>query len=144
MLHSQSLGGVQDDRGNTGGALVGGRLIDAPGFEQRLRGGVGAARRDPYRPGMRSPREERSEGSEPLPPAPPGEAEEGPRMAAPPLMGLRAAKEEEAVAAIRGTPLEEFASGPQDVAAPIGPQPHLGPLLGQHEELLGVDPGQPG
>ena len=58
-------------------------------------------------------------------------------------MGLRAAEQEEAVPAISGMPREELAPWPVDVAAPIGPQPHLGPFLGEHEELLGVDPGQP-
>src|SRR6266496_608360 len=30
-----------------------------------------------------------------------------------------------------------------DVTAPVGPQPHLGPLLGEHEKLFGVYPRQP-
>src|SRR5262249_51305374 len=32
---------------------------------------------------------------------------------------------------------------PVDLAIAIGPQPHLGPFLGEHEELFGVDPRQP-
>ena len=39
MLHCPSLRRVQDHRGNTGRAFVGRRTINAPGFEQRPRGG---------------------------------------------------------------------------------------------------------
>jgi hypothetical protein len=58
-------------------------------------------------------------------------------------VGLRAAKQEEAVSAILGAPRKELAAWPLDVTAPIGPQPHLGPFLGQHEKLFRVYPGQP-
>src|SRR5437016_6206205 len=37
-------------------------------------------------------------------------------------------------------PPEELTLRPMDVAFPVGPQPHLGPLLGKHEELFRVDP----
>src|SRR4029453_10836186 len=60
----------------------------------------------------------------------------------PPLMGLWAAKQEEAVPPISWRPHKELAPWPVDVAAAIGPQPHLGPLLGEHEKLLRVYPRQ--
>jgi hypothetical protein len=39
-------------------------------------------------------------------------------------------------------PRGEFAARPLDVAASIRPHPHLGPFLGEHEELFRADPGQ--
>jgi hypothetical protein len=39
-------------------------------------------------------------------------------------------------------PRRELAQRPLDVAAPIGPQPHLGPFLGEHEKLFRAYPGQ--
>src|SRR5512132_553031 len=104
MLYSPSLRRVQDDRGNTGRAFVGGRAIDAPGFEQRLRGGVGAAGRDTYWPGMRSARQERPERDDPPHPTALGHVEERLRIGLPPLMGLRAAEQEEAVPSISRMP----------------------------------------
>jgi hypothetical protein len=40
-------------------------------------------------------------------------------------------------------PRKELAPWPLDVAAPVGPQSHLGPFLGEHEKLFGVYSGQP-
>src|SRR5712691_3210071 len=143
MLHSPSLRRVQDDRGNTGRAFVGRRAIDAPGFEQRPRAGVGAAGGDTYWPGMRSARQERPERDDPPHSTALGHIEERLRIGLPPLVGLRAAKQEEAVPAISRIPRKELAQWPLDVAASISPQPHLGPLLAEHEEVFRVYSGQP-
>src|SRR5712691_8107502 len=143
MLHSPSLRRVQDDRGNTGRAFVGRRAIDAPGFEQRSRGGIGAAGRDTYWPGMRSAREPRAERNDPPHPTALGHIEERGRIRAPLVMGLRAAKQEEPVCALPRMPRKELAPWPLDVAFPISPEPHLGPFLRQHEKLFRLYPGQP-
>src|SRR2546427_5549812 len=58
-------------------------------------------------------------------------------------MGLRAAKQEKAVPAIRRRRRKELAQWPVDVAASIRPQPHLGPFLAEHEELFWLYAGQP-
>src|SRR3989442_9552067 len=60
-------------------------------------------------------------------------------------MGLRSAKQEEAVSAILAetAPRKELASWPVDLALSISPQPHLGSFLGQHEKLFGIYRGQP-
>jgi hypothetical protein len=58
-------------------------------------------------------------------------------------MGLRAREQEETVPAIAWIPREELARRPVDVAIPIRHQAHLGPFLGEDEEILGVDPGHP-
>jgi hypothetical protein len=50
-------------------------------------------------------------------------------------MWLRAAEQEKAVPSI-WMPCEELAPWPVKVPASVGPQPHLGPLLGEHEELF--------
>src|SRR5713226_6425681 len=133
MLHAPSLRRVQDDRGNTGRAFVGRTTIDAPGFEQRPRAGVGAAGGDTYWSGMRSARQERPERDDPPHPTALGHIEERLRIGLPPLVGFRAAKQEETVPAIPWMPRKELARWPLNVAAPISPQPHLGPLLGKHE-----------
>src|SRR6266702_4003956 len=138
MLHSPSLRRVQDDRGNARRAFVGRRAIDAPGFEQRPRGGVGAASRDTYGPGMRIARQERPERDDPPHPTALGHVKKRLRIGLPPLVGLGAAKQQEAVPAVPWTPCRELAQWPLDVAAPISPQPHLGPFLGKHEELFRV------
>src|SRR5712691_4524035 len=109
MLHSPSLRRVQDDRGNTRRTFVGRRTINAPGFEQRPRGGVGAAGRDPYGPGMRSARQERPERDDPPHPTALGHVKERLRIGVPSLMGLRAAKQEEAVPALPWSPRKELA-----------------------------------
>ena len=106
------------------------------------RAGVVAASRDTDRPGVRSARQERPERDDLLHPTTLGDIEERLRVGAPPLMGLRAAKQEETVPAI-GMPGKELAPWPVDVAAAVGPHPHLRPFLREHEELFGVDPGQP-
>src|SRR6266849_10311782 len=143
MLHSPSLRCVQDDRGNASRALVGRRTINAPGFEQRLRGRVGAASRDRYGPGMRSARQERPERDDPPHPTALGHIKKRLRIGLPPLVRLGAAKQEEAVPAIPWMPCRELAQWPLDVAAPISPQPHLGPFLSEHEELFRLYPGHP-
>ncbi len=58
-------------------------------------------------------------------------------------MGLGAAEQEQPVAPVGRLPGEELAARPVDVPAVVGPQTHLRPLLGEHEELLGVDPREP-
>src|ERR1700682_1598707 len=143
MLHSPSLRRIQDDRRNTGRAFVARRTINAPGFEQRPRGGVGAASRDTYGPGMRSARQERPERDDPSHTTALGHIEELLRIGLPSLMGLEAAKEEEAVPAIPWMPCKELAQWAMDVAAPITPQPHLGPFLSKHDKLFRLYPGQP-
>src|SRR5918996_598122 len=105
--------------------------------------GVGAGGRDAYRRGMRSPRQERPERDDPPYPTALGHTEEGLRIGLPPLVGLRAAKQEEAIPAIPWLPRKELAPWPPDVAAPIGPQPHLGPFLGEHEKLFRDYSGEP-
>src|SRR4029450_8802542 len=104
MLYASSLPRVEDDRGNPGGAFVGRRTIDAPGLEQRPRGGGGTASRDAYRPSMRSAREERPERDDLPHPTALGHIKERFRIGLPPLVGFRAAKQEEAVPAIPGMP----------------------------------------
>src|SRR3989442_2073017 len=132
MFVSPSTRRVQDDRRNTGRAFVGWQAIDAPSLEQRSHGGIGAAGRNTYRPSMRSSRQERPERDDPLHPTAFGHVEERLRIGAPPLVGLRPAKQEEAVSAVLGMPRQELAPWPLDLAFPISPQPHLGPFLGQH------------
>src|SRR4029453_4007791 len=139
VLHSTSLRRVQDDRGNAGRAFVGRTTIDAPGFEQRARGGVGAAGGDTYRPGMRSARQERPERDDPPHPAALGHIEERLRIGPPPLMGPRATETEQAVPALPWIPRKELAQRPVDVTVAISPQSHLGPFLSEHEELFRVD-----
>src|SRR5262245_4898311 len=110
MLQSQSLGGVQDDRGNAGRAFVGGRTIDAPGLEQRSGGGIGAASGDPDRPCMRSTGQEGSERDDLFHPAALGHTEKRFRVGAPPLMRLRATEQQQAISAALRMAVEEFAS----------------------------------
>src|SRR6267142_4790685 len=140
MLHVASRRRVEDDRRNTGRAFVGWQTIDAPRFEQRSHGGIGAAGRDTYRPGMRSAGQERPERHDPPHPAALGHIEERVRIGAPPLMGLRPAKQEEAVSAslAEAAPREALALWPLDLAFAIRPQTHLGSFLGQHEKLFGI------
>src|SRR5207245_8240487 len=117
--------------------------IDAPGFEPRSPGGVAGASGDTYWTGMRRASQERSKRDDPPHSAALGHIEERLRIGAPLLMRLRAAKQESAVAAIPRMPREELTFRPMDVTFPISPQPHLGPFLGQHEELFRVYPRQP-
>src|SRR5207247_9881322 len=114
-----------------------------PRFEQRPHGGIGAAGRDTYRPGMRSAGQERPERHDPPHPAALGHIEERFGIGAPPLMGLRSAKQEEAVSAIlaEAAPREELAPWPLDLALSISPQPHVGTFLGHHEHLFGIYTG---
>src|SRR5688500_16657448 len=135
MLHCPSLRRVQDHRGNTGWAFVGRRTVNGPGFEQRTRGRSGAADRDTYRPSMRSAGQERPKRDEPPHPTALGHIEQCLRIGAPSLMGLGAAKQEEAVPATPWIPRKELAPWPLDLAAPISPQPHLGPFVRTHEKL---------
>jgi hypothetical protein len=85
---------------------------------------------------MRSAGQQRAERDDPLHSTALGHTEERVRVGAPFLMRFRAREQEEAVAAIPGLPRKELAPRPGDVAVPIGPQSHLGPLLGEHEELF--------
>src|SRR5262249_5347684 len=136
VLDSSFLRRVQDDRRNAGRTFVGRTPIDAPGLEERPRGGVGATGRDTHRPGMRSASQQRPERDDPPDATALGHAEERLRIGAPLLMWLRAAEQQQTVPAIRWTPREELAPWPVDLAIAIGPQPHLGPFLGEHEELF--------
>src|SRR5204863_7779865 len=138
MLDVPSLRRVKDDGRNTGRAFVGWQTIAAPAFEQRSHGGIGAAGRDTYRPGMRSAGQERPERHDPRHPAALGHIEERLRVGAPSLVGLRPAKQEEAVSASLLMPREELAAWPLDLAFAIGPQTHLGSFLSQHKVHLGV------
>src|SRR5262249_46142697 len=117
MRHSTPLRGVQDYRGNAGRALVGRTAIDAPGFDQRPPGGVSGARCDPYRTRMRRASQERPEGDDPLHPTALGDIEERRRVGAPLLMGLRTAKQEDAVSTIFWMRRKELALLPVDVTA---------------------------
>src|SRR5207253_10014902 len=92
---ARSLRSIQDDGGNTRRAFVGRTAKDTPRFEQRLRGGIGAAARDPYRSGVRSARQERPQRYHPFHATALGYTEERFRIRAPPLMGLRPAKQEQ-------------------------------------------------
>src|SRR5258708_34277462 len=112
MLHAPSLRRVQDDRGNTGRAFVGRTMIDAPGFEQRPRAGVGAAGVDTYWSGMRSARQERPERDDPPHPTALGHMEERLLIGLPPRVGFRAAKQDDPVPAVTCMPWKRFPTSP--------------------------------
>src|SRR5213594_274525 len=143
MRDSAPLRGVQEHRGDAGRAFVGWATVDAPGFDHRSPGGVGGARGDAYRTRVRRAGQERADRDDPPHAAALGHVEERLRVGAPPQMRLPAAKEQQAVPAVRWRASEELAPWPGELAALVGLHPHLGTLLGEHEKVLGVDPGQP-
>src|SRR6267378_3971470 len=100
MRHSTSFRGVQDDRGNTGRAFVARTTIDAPGFEHRSPSGVAGASCDTCWTGMRRASQKRPERDDPPHSTALGHIKERLRIGAPLLMGLRAAKQKEAVSAV--------------------------------------------
>src|SRR4030095_17180372 len=94
----------------------------------------------PPGPRARPPRQERPERDDPLHPAPLGHVEEGLRIGLPPLVRLRAAKQEQALLSLPRIPERELAPGPVQVARAVGLAAHLATLLGEDEELLRIDP----
>src|SRR5262245_4029025 len=64
--YSTALGGVEEDRGDAGRALVGRATVDAPGFEHRPPRRIVAASGDADRPRMGSAGQERPDRDDPL------------------------------------------------------------------------------